>query len=79
MPTYEITVANEEFTASEDFDAASPEKARKQAIASALSIGADQVAGGKPYFGALVSLREGNKDLIQFVVSLGASPLKSDG
>jgi hypothetical protein len=54
-------------------------KRRKQAIASALSIGADQVAGGKPYFGALVSLREGNKDLIQFVVSLGASPLKSDG
>jgi hypothetical protein len=79
MATHAITIANEEFSTSDEFEAADPEKARKQAIGSALAIGSDQVAGGKPYFRALVTLREGNKELIQFVVSLGASPLKESG
>ena len=78
MPTYEISIINEEFASTSEHECESPVSAREQAIKSALAIGSEQVSAGKPYFGAHVILREGNKELIQFVVSAGASPLKSD-
>ena len=76
MPTYNITIENEEFSSSDDYKCADDVQARKHAIGAALAIASEQVAGGKPYFGAVVEIKNGNED-IRFVVSAGASPLKN--
>jgi hypothetical protein len=41
-----------------------------------LRIAADQVSHGNPFFGAEVTLHEGNKRVGRYVVSVGATPLK---
>ncbi len=74
---YKITVINEEFSSSTEFECRDDLAARKHAIDSALAIGAEQIAAGKPYFGAHITISEGDTNLLQLVVSAGASPLKS--
>ena len=76
MPTYQICVTNEEFISTDDHECADKQAAHRQAIKAALDIAADQVASGKPFFGAEVTLEEGNKMLGRYVVAVGASPLK---
>jgi hypothetical protein len=76
MPTYQITVHNEDFTASEEQDCAGPDQALKEAIKSAIAIATDHVANGKPFFGAEVMLEEGDKKIARYVVGIGASRLK---
>ena len=79
MPTFQITIHNEDFTASEEQDCPSPDEALKQAIKAAIDIATDHVASGKPFFGAEVLLEEGNRKLARYVVAVGASSLKLDG
>lgn len=79
MPTYGISVVNEEFTSHDEIECADQEAARKHAIAGALAVGAEQVAAGKAYFGAQVIIHLDGKELAQFVVSLGATPIKVGG
>jgi hypothetical protein len=43
---------------------------------SAITIAADHVSHGSPFFGAEVTLSQGNKKLGRYVVSVGATPLK---
>ena len=76
MPAFQITVHNEDFTASEECDCASNEDALKQGLKSAIAIASEQVSSGKPFFGAEVKLEQGNKELIRYVVAVGASRLK---
>ena len=51
-------------------------KAWQKAIGSAVTIAADQVPHGNPFFGAEVTLDEGNKRIGRYLVSVGATPLK---
>ena len=51
-------------------------KAWQKAIGSAVTIAADQVSHGNPFFGAEVTLDEGNKRIGRYLVSVGATPLK---
>lgn len=76
MPTFQITIHNEDFTASEEQDCAGPDQALKEGIKAAIAIATDHVASGKPFFGAEVVLEEGNKKLARYVVAVGASSLK---
>ena len=76
MPKYRITVVNEHFSSSEDHEAPDVVKAWQTAIGSAVAIAADQVSHGNPFFGAEVTLDEGNKRIGRYVVSVGATPLK---
>ncbi len=76
MPTYRVTVVNEHFSQSGEQEAADVTKAWQGAIASAIAIGQDQVSHGNPFFGAEVTLEEGNKQIGRYVVSVGATPLK---
>ena len=76
MPTYRVTVVNQTFTACNDHELPSMEEARRQGISAALAIGADEVSGGQPYFGAEVRIQDGNDTLCRFVVSVGASQLQ---
>jgi len=48
----------------------------QKAIGAAIGIAADQVSHGNPFFGAEVTLEEGNKQIGRYVVSVGATPLK---
>jgi hypothetical protein len=76
MPTYRISIVNEHFSASDEQEAADVVKAWQTAIGSAIAIAADQVSHGNPFFGAEVTLEEGNKRIGRYVVSVGATPLK---
>ena len=76
MPTYNISIVNEHFSASEEQEASDVSKAWQQAIRAAILIAQDQVSHGNPFFGAEVTLDEGNKRIGRYVVSVGATPLK---
>jgi hypothetical protein len=75
MPTYRISIVNEHFSASEEQNSPDVVKAWETAIRSAITIAADQVSHGNPFFGAEVTLTEGNKRIGRYVVSVGCSPL----
>lgn len=77
MPIFNITVHNEDFSTSEEFDCPSNEDALKHGLKSAIAIASDQVSAGKPFFGAEVSLEQGNELLLRYVVAIGASRLKN--
>jgi hypothetical protein len=76
MPKYRITIVNEHFSQDGEQDAADNIEAWKSAISSAITIAADQVSHGNPFFGAEVTLAQGNKQIGRYVVSVGATPLK---
>lgn len=76
MPTYRVTIVNEHFSQAGDQEAADVVGAWKMAIASAISIASDHVSHGAPFFGAEVTIEEGNKKIGRYVVSVGATPLK---
>jgi len=76
MPTYSINIVNEHFTQSAELEAPEVSKAWQNAIASAIAIASEQVSHGNPFFGAEVTLAEGNKQIGRYVVSVGATPLK---
>ena len=75
MPTYRISIVNEHFSQSGEQDAPDAVQAWQKAIASAVAIGADQVSHGNPFFGAEVTIEEGNKRIGRYVVAVGATPL----
>ena len=76
MPTYRISIVNEHFSQDAEQEAQDVTKAWQNAIGSAIAIGADQVSHGNPFFGAEVTLAEGNTQIGRYVVSVGATPLK---
>lgn len=78
VPTFQITIHNEDFTSSDAYDAESQEAALKHAIRSAISIASDEVSSGKPFFGAEVTLEKGEEELIRYVIAVGGSPLKAE-
>ena len=76
MPTYRVTIVNEHFAHSGEQEAPDVVKAWQKAIASAIAIAGEQVSHGSPFFGAEITLEDGNKAIGRYVVSVGASPLK---
>jgi hypothetical protein len=76
MATYSVSIVNEHFSQSAEQEAPDPARAWQQAIGAAIAIAADQVSHGNPFFGAEVTLAEGNKQIGRYVVSVGATPLK---
>jgi hypothetical protein len=76
MATYQVSVVNEHFSSSNEHDCEDVVAAWKNAISGALAIAAEQVSNGNPFFGAEVTLKEGQKRIGRYVISVGASPLK---
>ncbi|WP_158005136.1 hypothetical protein, partial [Campylobacter ornithocola] len=74
--TYQITIINEHFSDAAELEASSVVKAWQKAIASTITIAADQVSHGAPFFGAEVTLKDGDEQIGRYVVSVGAMPLK---
>ena len=75
MSTYRITVVNEHFSQTGEQEAADVIEAWHKAIAAAIAIAGDQVSHGNPFFGAEVTLEEGNTRIGRYVVAVGATPL----
>lgn len=76
MPKYELTIVNEHFSQTAEQKASDDIEAWKKAISSAVTIAADQVSHGAPFFGAEVTLQKDGMRLGRYVVSVGATPLK---
>ena len=76
VPTYTVSIVNDHFSASEEQEAPDVTKAWQRAIRAAILIAEDQVSHGSPFFGAEVTLDEGNKRIGRYVVSVGATSLK---
>jgi hypothetical protein len=49
----------------------------QKAIGTAIAIAGDQVSHGNPFFGAEVTLEEGNRRIGRYVVAVGATPLNN--
>jgi hypothetical protein len=77
MPTYRVSIVNEHFSQSAEQDAPDVIAAWQKAISGAIAVAADQVSHGNPFFGAEVTLEEGNKQIGRYVVGVGVSPLKA--
>jgi hypothetical protein len=77
MPTYRVTIVNEHFSQAAEQEAPDVVSAWQKAIRGAVTIAADQVSHGNPFFGAEVTLEEGNKLVGRYVVAVGATPLNN--
>ena len=76
MPSYTVTIVNEHFSQTGEQEASDHVEAWKAAISSAISIAADQVSHGNPFFGAEVTVAQGREQVGRYLVSVGATPLK---
>lgn len=76
MPSYTITIVNEHFSQSGEHEAPDNIDAWKSAISTAITIAADQVSHGNPFFGAEVTVAQGDEKVGRYLVSVGATPLK---
>lgn len=76
MPSYTVTIVNEHFSQSGEQEAADNVEVWKKALASAITIAADQVSHGSPFFGAEVTIEQGKEQIGRYLVSVGATPLK---
>jgi hypothetical protein len=76
MANYRLSIINEHFSSEADLEATDQLGAWQEALRSAITIAADQVSHGNPFFGAEIRLQEGSKLVGRYVVSVGATPLK---
>jgi hypothetical protein len=76
MPNYRLSIVNEHFSDTMELKAKDPVRAWQEAIRSAITIAADQVSHGSPFFGAEIRLEDGETLVGRYVVSVGATPLK---
>ena len=74
MPTYLISVVNDEFSVQNEEEHSDPDAAVEQAIKGALAVGCEAIVAGKMFFAAEVVVSDGN-DRQRFMVAVGASPL----
>lgn len=76
MPSYTVTIVNEHFSQTGEQEAPDNAEVWKTAISSAIAIAADQVSHGNPFFGAEVTVAQGEEQIGRYLVSVGATPLK---
>lgn len=75
MPTFHITVVNDEFAIEDEEEHSDAAAAVEQAIKGTLALGSEAVLAGKMFFGAEVTVSDGNERQ-RFMVAVGATPLK---
>lgn len=74
MADFRITVLNDSFRASDIHDFRDSEIAQREAIRGAIQIGIDELEE-KSFFGAEVSIEQGQKRIGHFIVAVGVSSL----
>lgn len=75
MPSFRITIVNEHFESTSEEELTDFDSAKSSAIKGALELGAEQILGGKPLFGAEIIIGQG---VIRqrFILSIATSALK---
>lgn len=76
MPTFDISVINETFSALHHHEGPSAEEAAQQGLKAALAIGVEEIVGGGRMFAAEVRVDAANQTVSRFIVSMGTSPLQ---
>ena len=79
MPIYNLRIVNEHFVQSAELEAGDVATGWKKAIAAAITIASDTVSPDSPFFAAKMTLSEGDRSIGEYVVSVGAQPLKDQG
>ena len=75
VPTFQLRVADSEFTCCEDIDVADVQAAESQGVVAALGIGAEHILKGGAFFGAIVSVEENGGVKARMVVAIGSAKL----
>lgn len=75
MPRFRICVLNDDFCATDDHECVDADAAAKAALQGGLDIGVGQVMRGKSFFGAEVTVHEGQQRVRHFTIAIGTSPL----
>ena len=75
MPTFRICVLNDDFCATDDHACANSDAARRTALQGALDIGVGQLMDGKAFFGAEVTVDQGEERVGHFAIAIGTSSL----
>lgn len=76
MPSYTVTIVNEHFSQTGEHEATDNIQVWKSAVATAITIAAEQVSHGNPFFGAEVTIAQGDEQIGRYLVAVGATPLK---
>ncbi len=76
MASYTVKIVNGHFSSTAEQESSDNNQAWKQAISSAITIAAEQVSHGNPFFGAEVTVTQGKDQIGRYVVAVGATPLK---
>ena len=75
MPTYRISVVNDEFALENEEEHPDADAAVEQAIKGALAVGSETILTGKLFLGEKVVVIDGNYRQ-HFIVAVGATRLK---
>ena len=75
MPTYLISIVNDEFTVRDEEEHPDADAAVEQAIKGTLALGSEAVLAGKMFFGAEVVVSDGSKHQ-RFMVAVGVTTLQ---
>ncbi|WP_242140962.1 hypothetical protein [Sphingomonas sp. TREG-RG-20F-R18-01] len=73
MPSYTVTTVNEHVFQTGEQEARDNIEAWKAAISSAITIAAEQVSHGNPFFGAEVTVAQGQEQIGRYLVSVGVT------
>lgn len=76
MPSFHISVINQNFESRNEHDLPTLDLARAEGIKGALQIGVAEVGVDKPFFAAEVRIDCDGEHLGRYVVSVGVSPLR---
>ena len=79
MPLYRIHIVNRDFRESNESEHPDDASALKGAIRGALAIGTDEVCGGKPFFGADVTVAIDGEIIERRMVAIGSTSLQTPG
>jgi hypothetical protein len=79
MRSFSIHIVNSDLESSNTMDAGNAESARSAALKGALEIGAGEVCKGIPFFGAEISIKDGDEVVERLMVAIGTSNLKLPG
>jgi hypothetical protein len=75
MSIFRITIANKDFSSTSDSQATDASSAALEATRGAIGIGADEVCGGEPFFGAEIIIEHNGIVIERRIISIGSSPL----
>jgi hypothetical protein len=76
MPSFHIHVVNTEYESSNQIDVPDLDHARAGGLKAALEVGAEELCGGAPFFGAEVRLEMDGEVKERMVIAMGTSRLR---